>query len=1036
MCKSFFPKTLAALLFFLSGIAAYAEFLDENQARYAAAEFFSPSSHSTRLRARGLQLKLRSNGHENGYYIFDRPEGGCVFVADDDAIGHTVLGYTDDGCFDAGNLPIGLQDWLEQVSVLMDAVHEGKISRNKVQRRAGEIIVKKLINTSWGQGSPYNNLCPLLDGKRCITGCVATAMAQVMKYWEWPEHGYGSVSYTDTKGCGLTLKQDFSSSYYDWANMRDSYTSALSYNSKEANAVALLMRDCGYAVHMTYTPESSGANVSPVDLAKYFHYSAAAKERYSYQYPEDVWHEFIRQDLMARRPVLYSGRSSEEGHQFILDGLDSEGYYHVNWGWGGGSDGWFILTNLKGYNNNQDMINELVPDKGNGGFSYTLTGSVLTINGMGVIPQDYVMDNAPWADKCKNVRKIVFGEGITDIPNYFGNGNESDNSFTNLKTLVLPEGLRSIGEAAFEYSGLTSVQLPSTLVSMDNAFWGCSIKELHLPKNLITYTDYLPALERLTVDEENPRLSVVDNILYSKDCKHLLFVPGGLPRIVIAEATEEIFETNILRLNMPVVSKCTVAPALSDYVLAYPNYLVQNSGYLFVPIGSTGYNAWKKILPSGWTVLNYSDYDYLPEMKVTWTLKNGVLTISGWGAQKSDEYGYDDAPYYASRFSIKKLVVEEGVNSLCWAAYWGYSMTEAELPSTLTSINGSCFGYTDLTSITCYARQAPILDDEAFVGLPNYGTLRVPTGSNYSSWLQVLPSGWSVEYFTPEPLATCHLYTGEQKEVQDLTEWEKLQTQYPNAIGIISPRKKDWAYLASNLLIEDASAEGGYCCPYLLLTDLSNGFGNASKAPLTGFAAPVSFTVSKGSYLRALKQGYSSVCLPFAVSEEALPQDCHMYAYSHFDEDKSDVVFVPQTTTAPGHACFVSSSADVTWKVDLSGKNIIAGQASAEDINMRGTFVSTDACQGVGYSPRNKDNVFAPLSQYLHPFRACILINASAAPSQVRIRVTDVDDDADGLHITEGAAGTRGDMYLLDGRRISSPVKGQPYIENGKIIIR
>lgn len=1038
MDKSFFPKALTALFFLLFVGAVYADSLDEEEARYAAAQFFNPSSQSSRLRAKGLQFELRSNGHEDGYYIFDRPEGGTVFVADDDAIGYTVLGYTDEDSFDVENLPIGLQDWLEQVGVLMDAVHEGKINRANAPKKSRDIVVDALIKTTWNQGVPFNNLCPMLDGKRCITGCVATAMAQVMKYWRWPNHGYGSVTYTDTYGCKQELSQNLSANNYNWDNMLDTYTAG-NYSTAQANAVATLMRDCGYAVHMQYAPDASSANVDPLIMANYFHYSSAAKERFSYAYPEEMWHEFIRQDLLAQRPVLYSGRNDDDGgHQFILDGFDTSGYYHVNWGWGGNKDGWFILTNLNGYNDKQYMINELKPDKRSDDvFSYTLSSGVLTINGSGIMPQTYDLDHAPWKENCKNIRKIIIGEGITDIPSYFGSGLETGNQYTNLEELVLPRGLKSIGEGAFQGSGLTSVQLPSTLVSMDNAFWASNIKSLHLPKSLTCYIDLLPYLEELTMDEENPNLCVEDNVLYTKDCKNLLFVSGGLSRITVAETTEGVYDYNLLRLGVPILFKGKKAPSMPRSVLEYPNYYIENNGYLFIPIGSNGYESWKKVLPSGWTVLNYTDIDHVPDTKITWALNGSTLTIRGWGVQKYDEYGYDDAPYFSKRNAIRNIIVEEGVIGLCWAAYYGYYLEEAVLPSTLKFIDGYCFAYSDLTSITCYAKQAPVLgNNDVFKAMPTFGTLRVPEGANYSKWLNALPSGWKIEYFTHDALATCYFYDGEQKEVGSLQEWDNLLVQYPNTIGIIKPGKEEWAYLTCNMLFEDATT-GRYQCPYLQLTDLTRGFSTTAKIPLTGFVPPVSFDVSKGTFSRKWNRGYNTCCLPFAVSEEELPNDCQMFAYSHFDKDKGDVIFNPQASSEAGSPFFVNSETIVEWQADLSGKTIVTQQQTPEaNSNVRGTFVTTDAYQRIGYSPRVKDNLFAPLARYLHPFRACILINGSDAPAEVRVRLMD-GDDADYLKgIMASPASDSPFIYTLDGKRLSSPIKGQPYIENGKIVIR
>ncbi len=1036
-------KLLTVLLFLALSACAFGEPLDEDAARYAAASFFSGPSAKAKVRARGRQLVLRSEGHEAGYYVFERPEGGVVFVADDDAIGRTVLGYTDAGGYDGEVLPDGLRDWLSQISLLMQAVHEGKIKNTDVRRKAGKVVVQALIRTRWNQGSPYNNLCPMLDGKRCITGCVATAMAQVMNYWRWPRHGYGSVWYEDP-GCGQTLMQDLSENEYDWDNMLDQYSSTA--GGVGATSVATLMRDCGYAVHMNYTPTASSASISANTMQQYFHYGAIAKDRYVNHYPEDMWHEFIRADLEAGRPVLYSGQSTAGGHEFILDGFDTEGYYHVNWGWGGYQDGWFMLTNLNGFNEEQWMINSLEPDytDDDAPFSYTLSADgTLTISGTGMMPQEYAMATAPWKESSAQVRKIVIGEGITSIVDYFGKEDTYTHRFTNLAEIVLPEGLKSIGYYAFyEADALTSVQIPSTVVSMDNAFYNCShLTSLHLPKGLEGYDDYVPGLVRLSVDEENPWLSVEDNILYSKDGRCLLYAPNGLSRVVIPEYVEELYD-NLFR-GVPLFFKSKKAPTL-------PYRIYKGSiSTLYVPYESTGYTTWTELLSAGWKIMTYTDLNYFLNAKVDWSLQDGTLTINGWGELWYDDYGYQNAPYYKQRSQIKKLVVNEGVTLLCVDGFWSYyNMKEAELPATLSFIRGWCFGSTDIRTITCHAKTAPTLyDNSVFYDMPQNGTLRVPEGSNYSVWLEALPSGWKIEYFTPEPQIQATLYDGEQG-VKDLSAWEKLLEKHPNAIGVVAAGSEYMAHSTRNLLVAGATSGDGYTCPYFRLTDLTSGYSSAAKAPQTGLAVPVAFTVKSGEYSRRLYAGYNTACLPFTVSEENLPEGCRMYAYSHFDSENNDAVFVAQDATEAGRACFITSEANVVWQADLAGVTIAPVDPSAQDDNMRGTFVTTDAYQHIGYNPRAIDNVFAPLEQYLHPFRACFLMPASAG-SKLCIRLM---DDADCIGTIKNGQwkldngnwtmdnGERGEgqsgIFSLDGKRIVSPRKGQPYIKNGKLWIK
>ena len=1000
-----------------SQMATLAESLNEEQARMAAAAFFSPTTHRANIRAKARQLVLRTEGHQDGYYIFDRPEGGCVFVADDDAIGRTVLGYTDQGSFDALDLPIGLQDWLSQIGVLMDAVHQGKINRQPKSAGTRRAIVNKLIKTTWNQGSPYNNLCPTVGMETCVTGCVATAMAQVMKYWEWPVHGYNSIEYYD-EGCKQTLSRDFTKSVYDWENMLDSYKGV--YRKVYSDAVATLMRDCGYAVQMNYTPEGSAASVSAEEMAMYFHYSTGAIDRYSGDYSEEVWHELIRRDLDARRPVLYAGQSTSGGHEFILDGYDTEDYYHVNWGWGGKDDGWFTITNLNSYNDEQLMINDLEPDRNEeSDFTYNLSeDGVLTISGTGSMPLEYKISTAPWAGMCQSVRKIVFEEGITGIVNGFGYAYENENRFSNLQEIVLPEGLQHIGRYAFLYPNISSINLPSTLLDVDYSFYGAPIESIHLPKNMLTFYDYLPNLRELTVDAENPWLCAIDNILYDKKGSTLLFVPENIDCITIAETTSKIIDTEIFRLGKPIICKGMVAPALSQYAIESPQKYFSNSGVLFIPEGAD-YGKWMQVLPPGWKVFTYADVNNIPDTSIKWALNDNVLTISGWGVM-GDAYSYNLSPYYQSISQVQKLVVREGVISLPWAGFYGYSnLKEVILPSSLMEIDEYCFAFAGLETITCYAMTAPeVYDNKVFGAMPENGTLRIPVGADEASYQWGLPKGWKVEFFTPEPMITYNSPAGEIEGVKSLEEWKSLLEQQPNTIGLISPRYTGWDIMTRNMLIQDDAADGQYRCRNLKLADAMD------------FTAPAPFAVSMGTYSRTLQAGYNAVCLPFGISQEDLPQNCRMYGVSHYDADKNEVVICPTGSTSAGKACLIYCEAATEWQANISNKEAVAQtQRTAED-NIQGTFRTTGEYMGTGYVPDGA--ALVPLSEQLNPFRACILLGSATAPNEVKIRIADKDetDALNGIMADTPAA-----SYSIDGKRLSAPIKGQPYIQNGKKLI-
>lgn len=999
-------------------MASFAESLNEEQARMAAASFFSPTTPRASLRAKGRQFVLRSKGHQNGYYIFDRPEGGCVFVADDDAIGRTVLGYTDQGSFDAENLPIGLQDWLSQIGVLMDAVHKGQINRQPRTSGTRRAIVSKLIKTAWNQGSPYNMLCPTSGMETCITGCVATAMAQVMKYWEWPVHGYNSIEYYD-EGCNQTLSRDFTKSTYDWANMLNEYKGI--YKRVNINAVATLMRDCGYAVQMHYTPEGSGASVSAEEMATYFHYSAGARDRYCGNYSTEVWHEFIRRDLDAGRPILYSGQSDTSGHEFILDGYDTEDYYHVNWGWGGNQDGWFTITNLNGFNDEQGMINELEPDRNEEStFSYNLSDDgVLTINGTGMMPTEYRISTAPWAEMCQSVRKIVFGEGITGIVDGFGYVYQCGNRYVNLEEVVLPEGLKYIDRYAFLNPRFTSITLPSTLVETSDAFYWAPLESIHLPKAMVAFYERMPYLRELTVDAENPWLSAIDNILYNKDGSVMLYIPEGLDCITVAATTQRINYSTIFEMDKPIICKAMKAPTLTQDVMENPDDYFSDAGVIFVPEGSD-YESWKQIMPSGWRMFTYSDPDDIPDLSIKWALNDNVLTISGWGVM-GDAYSYNLSPYYQSIWQVQKLIVGEGVTSLPYAGFYGYSnLKEVILPSSLMEIDEYCFAFAGLETITCYAMTAPeVYDNKVFRAIPENGTLRIPEGADEESYRSAwnLPESWRVEFFTPEPIITYNTLAGETQGVKSLEEWEALLKQQPNTIGILYPLYTEWGWLTYNTLVQDNAADGQYRCFRLRLSDAVD------------YTAPASFAVSKGSYSRTLQAGYNAICLPFGISQEDLPQGCRMYGVSHYDADKNEVVIYPTGSTSPGKACLIYCEAGTEWQLSIRNQQAIAQPQTVAEDNMQGTFRATGEYMGTGYIPNG--NTLVPLSQQLDAFRACILLGSATAPNEVNIRIAG-KDETDALNSI--MADTPAIRYSIDGKRLSAPIKGQPYIQNGKKI--
>lgn len=221
-------------------------------------------------------------------------------------------------------------------------------SRYYVEEQALPERVEPILQDGWYQDAPNNNMCPLdQKGNRCLVGCVATAMTQVMHYWEWPRKGMGSHEYVDVKGCGQKLSSNFEEHIYDWPNILDSYKG--NYTSAQADAIALLSSDCGIAVNMTYGAESSGARsiYQPMALVNYFGYDRGIQMLFRDFYSLEEITLMLKKELAAGRPVLVSGYSNVGGHAFVIDGYDENDWFHLHLGNpDNDGDGWTYLPHM------------------------------------------------------------------------------------------------------------------------------------------------------------------------------------------------------------------------------------------------------------------------------------------------------------------------------------------------------------------------------------------------------------------------------------------------------------------------------------------------------------------------------------------------------------------------------------------------------------------------------------------------------------------------------------------------------------------
>lgn len=312
--------------------------------------------------------------------VLCREEQGFVVMAD-----NRMIGYCDEGTFDRRTAPPALLAWIDAIA--QQGVTEEQ--EYEVEDYACTPVAPLLGSIFWNQDSPYNDLCPQLDfSTLCPTGCVATAMAQLMYYHRWPEQGIGSHTYKPSIMMGSELSADFGTTRYDWDAMLPFYDASASPESR--HAVAELMLHCGISVDMVYMASSGAMDYDvPPALISYFGYSRSMVYRKREHYSTADWLNAIHDELSAGRPVLAYGRATSGGHAYVFDGMDAHGLIHVNWGWGGLCNGYFQTSALTpatqgiggsdgGFNYSQRIITGIAPQRADmveGDYAVSLTST-------------------------------------------------------------------------------------------------------------------------------------------------------------------------------------------------------------------------------------------------------------------------------------------------------------------------------------------------------------------------------------------------------------------------------------------------------------------------------------------------------------------------------------------------------------------------------------------------------------------------------------------------------------------------------------
>ena len=365
--------------------------VNENQARNIAASFMANHSmRSTSLRMAHKAPMVKTAGADNAaYYVFTGNQGGYVIVAGDDRA-PAVLGYSDNGTFDSQDIPEAMQYLLEGYAAQIEAL---ATYAKPAHPLTSAPAIRPLVTASWSQNSPYNTLLPMLNnGKQAVAGCVATALAQVLYYWKQPARPTTAIPAYTSQTLQIYMPQ-LEPVDFNWTAMQDTYLSN-DTESDGARAAAQLTLYCDQVMTMDFQYGVSGAMTSriPNAISTYFGYKRNAHCEYRENFSTQGWTDLIYSELAQGRPVIYSGSKASSGHAFICDGYDGQGLFHINWGWDGMSNGYYLLNVLNpdaqgtgsaseayGYIYDQYIVCNIEPGEGESVFA--LTAGSVALNG-------------------------------------------------------------------------------------------------------------------------------------------------------------------------------------------------------------------------------------------------------------------------------------------------------------------------------------------------------------------------------------------------------------------------------------------------------------------------------------------------------------------------------------------------------------------------------------------------------------------------------------------------------------------------------